>query len=71
MASSGEPERLSVEFGKHAYRGMPYVKRQRHVRLPAPRLMSLSGSEQNDENGRSARGTDRALRLLDRLVGKI
>ena len=58
MASSGEPERPSVEFGKQAYRGMPYAKRQRHVRLPAPRLMSLSGSEQNDENGRSVRGTD-------------
>jgi len=34
------------------------MQRQRHVRLPAPRLMSLSGSEQNDENGRSVRGTD-------------
>jgi len=58
MTSSGEPERPSVEFGKQAYRGTPYVKRQQRVRLPAPHLISLSGSEQNDENGRSARGTD-------------
>jgi len=58
MVPNGEPEEPSVEFGKQAYRGMPYVKRQQRVRLSAPHLMSLSGSEQNDENRRSARGTD-------------
>ena len=58
MASSGELEGPSVEYGKQAYRGMSYVKRQRHLRLIARRLMSLSGSEQNDENGGSVRGAD-------------
>jgi len=32
--------------------------RQRHVRLPARRLMSLLVCEQNDENGCSVRGAD-------------
>jgi hypothetical protein len=36
---------------------MPYVKEKQHVRLSAQRLMSLSGSEQNDENGGDVRST--------------